>query len=493
LTTDGSGVLSWGQDLRTTANPVFAALAVTTINNLTITMPLLPTTLTIVSGKTFSCNNTLTLTGTDGSTLNVGAGGTLGSAAFTASSAYEVPLTFSTGLTRSTNTVTVNTSQNIATLSNLTSNGFVKTSGGTGALSIDTSTYLTANQTITLSGDISGSGSTAITTTIGASKVTNSMLAGSIAASKLVGTDIATVGTITAGTWNATLVGLTYGGTGQSTAYAGLDALTVKGADIASASTTNLATATGTYVNITGTTTITALGTANAGVERICQFSGALTLTHNATSLILPGAANITTSAGDVATFSSLGSGNWICTGFTHNVQPWNGQLVLLATGSASNSATIDLTWASGRTYQEMLIIMSNVTPATTTVTLQARTSADGTNWDSGASNYTWTNLDYSTGSFSGTDTKMIIAGTTTNLVTTANNSVSGEFKAFDPGASTFAKCGWELIATSGGQSRKQSGGGNRASAGVIRGVRFFMSSGNIASGEFRLYGIVRA
>src|SRR5436305_7517784 len=37
--------------------------------------------------------------------------------------------------------------------SNLTSNGFVKTSGSDGTLSIDTSTYLTGNQTITLSGD----------------------------------------------------------------------------------------------------------------------------------------------------------------------------------------------------------------------------------------------------------------------------------------------------------------------------------------------------
>ena len=46
---------------------------------------------------------------------------------------YEVPLTFSTGLTRTVNTVTVNTTQNISTLSNLTTNGFVKTSGGTGA------------------------------------------------------------------------------------------------------------------------------------------------------------------------------------------------------------------------------------------------------------------------------------------------------------------------------------------------------------------------
>lgn len=40
-------------------------------------------------------------------------------------------------------------------------------------------------------------------TAIGSSKVTNAMLAGSIASSKLVGTDIATVGTITSGTWNA--------------------------------------------------------------------------------------------------------------------------------------------------------------------------------------------------------------------------------------------------------------------------------------------------
>jgi len=51
----------------------------------------------------------------------------------------ELPLTFSTGLTRSTNTITVNTSQNITTLSNLTSNGFVKTSGGAGTLSVTAS------------------------------------------------------------------------------------------------------------------------------------------------------------------------------------------------------------------------------------------------------------------------------------------------------------------------------------------------------------------
>ena len=86
--------------------------------------------------------------------------------------AKENSLTFSTGLTRSVNTITVNAIQNITKLSNLTNNGFVKTSLGDGTLSVDTNTYLTGNQTITLSGDVSGSGSTSISTTIGANVVT---------------------------------------------------------------------------------------------------------------------------------------------------------------------------------------------------------------------------------------------------------------------------------------------------------------------------------
>lgn len=85
-----------------------------------------------------------------------------------------------------------------------------------------------------------------------------------------------------------------------------------KGTDIASAATTNIcATGTSIYVDITGTTTITSFGTANAGCWRILQFDGALTLTHNATSLILPSGANITTAAGDVLGIISEGSGNW--------------------------------------------------------------------------------------------------------------------------------------------------------------------------------------
>lgn len=78
--------------------------------------------------------------GTGATTLTglIRGNGTLPFTAAAAGTDYEVPLSFTTGLTRAGNTVTVNASQNISTLSNLTSNGFVTTSGGTGALSVTT-------------------------------------------------------------------------------------------------------------------------------------------------------------------------------------------------------------------------------------------------------------------------------------------------------------------------------------------------------------------
>jgi hypothetical protein len=89
-----------------------------------------------------------------------------------------------------------------------------------------------------------------------------------------------------------------------------------QGGDIASAATVDLGAATGQYVKVTGSTAITALGTVNAGVIRWVEFTGTLVLTHNATSLKLPGGGNIATAAGDVACFVSLGGGNWKCLGF---------------------------------------------------------------------------------------------------------------------------------------------------------------------------------
>lgn len=87
------------------------------------------------------------------------------------------------------------------------------------------------------------------------------------------------------------------------------------GADIASATTTVLDTATGDVVDVTGTTTITAI-TLSEGRQCTVRFTGILTLTNGA-SLLLPGAANITTAASDFAVFRGYASGVVRCVVYT--------------------------------------------------------------------------------------------------------------------------------------------------------------------------------
>jgi hypothetical protein len=136
--------------------------------------------------------------------------------------------------TTATNGSTVSTSSNASfypLFSSSSSNGAHAFNLGTGlTFNPSTNTLATTN----FSGALAGNSSTATAlaadpadcaadryaTTIAASgaltcaQVSNAGLAGSIAASKLVGSDIATVGTIISGTWNGTAIGKLYGGTG---------------------------------------------------------------------------------------------------------------------------------------------------------------------------------------------------------------------------------------------------------------------------------------
>lgn len=70
----------------------------------------------------------------------------------------------------------------------------------------------------------------------------------------------------------------------------------------------------GNYITVSGTTTITTIASTNSWNGRIIvlKFSGALQLTHSAT-LIMPLAANYTTTANDVLAFVQESSGTWRC------------------------------------------------------------------------------------------------------------------------------------------------------------------------------------
>lgn len=156
------------------------------------------------------------------------------------------------------------------------------------------------------------------------------------------------------------------GGTGGQTAIAGNDGLNTTANNIASATTTSLALATGVVVNITGTTTITGLGTVSSGAIRVLIFAGILTFTHNATSLILPGGANIATAAGDIAVMRSKGSGNWVCTGYLRAAGlPLTGVGAQTITSSAAGTLlTLESTEAGATNGPDIELYRNSASPA---------------------------------------------------------------------------------------------------------------------------------
>lgn len=128
---------------------------------------------------------------------------------------------------------------------------------------------------------------------------------------------------------------ITAGGTGSGTAIGGHDNLSSRGSAIASAATTDIWAASGDLVHITGNAAITSFGsTATAGWERTLVFDGAATLTHNATSLILPSGANIVAAAGDTAIVRSEGGANSRVVSFTRA----SGQPIIVPTPGAAKT-----------------------------------------------------------------------------------------------------------------------------------------------------------
>lgn len=71
----------------TLTTPTLGAASATSVNKVAITAPASGSTLTIADGKTLTASNTLTFSGTDSSTLNIGAGGTLAALAYKAQAA----------------------------------------------------------------------------------------------------------------------------------------------------------------------------------------------------------------------------------------------------------------------------------------------------------------------------------------------------------------------------------------------------------------------
>ena len=125
------------------------------------------------------------------------------------------------------------------------------------------------------------------------------------------------------------------GGTSKKITITNVSKLNLKGGDLTSADPLVIDTD-GNYFDVTGTTNFAAM-TVAANRQFTLQFDGILTMTHHATNLDLPSEANITTAAGDVATFQSTGANTVQCINYTRAAGT---AIVAGSTSTATSSAT---------------------------------------------------------------------------------------------------------------------------------------------------------
>ena len=171
--------------------------------------------------------------------------------------------------------------------------------------------------------------------------------------------------------------------------------------------------------------------------------------------------------------------------------------LVLISTATASASTTVDFTSGIDGTYDEYERHISDLVPATDTTSLYLRTSTDGgSTFDAGASDYTYVASGVRAGGVLDTETAtatFINLGVSETTLDNGGVGVSHYVVTISSpaNAATYGNIhfkGW-------GQNTSLNafvshGAGSRAAAADVDAIRFLMSSGNITSGKFKLYGV---
>ena len=176
------------------------------------------------------------------------------------------------------------------------------------------------------------------------------------------------------------------------------------------------------------------------------------------------------------------------------------GSLNLISTSTASSSSTIDITSGIDSSFKEYVIKLINIHPATDGAILQCNGRDGGSSFDATKT----TTFFYAYHDEGDSDTTLEynasydIAQSTSafrisNLLGNGNDeSYSGTMHLFDPSNTTFVKH-FILRASmyqSGSYSFDINVAGYFNTTSAIDGLQFSMSSGNIDSGTFKLYGV---
>lgn len=211
-----------------------------------------------------------------------------------------------------------------------------------------------------------------------------------------------------------------------------------------------------------------------------------------------------TTSTGALQSIAGVGTSGQVLTsngaGALPTFQTASGAWTAISSATASSSATIDFTGLSS-TYHTYVLIFDSLIPQTDDTAIHLRTSTDnGSSYDSSASDYAYAQgLIYNTtGSNAGSTGAAQIALTQSGAalgidVTDGVGHAEGQIWIHKPSNAKYCSVSWRITyiqAATPNNAVTVHGHGFRKTAADVDAFRLLMSSGNITSGNFKLYGI---
>ena len=249
-----------------------------------------------------------------------------------------------------------------------------------------------------------------------------------------------------------------------------------------------------TVVSCTGTFTLSFSAAATLGTTWFCSVkndgTGIITLDPNSAETI-DGVATIKMFPGEA--FQIFCDGTVLRT-----VGRLRGE-IFITSQTASASSTIDFTANIDSEFDEYIIKIANLVPGTNDTGMQIRVSENaGSSWKTTAGDYSYsTTLQNAVAaSGSGSSIQTYYSTATTMIANASPRSAHFNIRFFRPSASTgldkYISGIGSWYASNGTSYRNLIFSGHYLGGGTpnpYNGIRFLMSSGNIASGLFELYG----
>jgi hypothetical protein len=172
------------------------------------------------------------------------------------------------------------------------------------------------------------------------------------------------------------------------------------------------------------------------------------------------------------------------------------GSWIFLSSVTASNSATVDIETTFDSTYDTYVIVVNGMRPSTDGAFSRAQLKIGGSYQTSGyvgISGYPFSANSFSSAVSTGEHIAFSSGAGQTNETWGGSSFM---FRVYNPSSTTVRKAvdydGWSIARASNSYRHERLIGSARfnTNESALTGVRFFYSTGEVASGTFRLYGI---